>query len=210
MEELASRNSTKEAYRQVFQSLNRYVDILAATGIEWGLLGPREGDRLWSRHVANSLAVTDAVPEGADVADIGSGAGLPGIPLAIARPDLRVTLIESLQRRVTFLEQAVADLGLEDRVTIIRGRAEEQKGHYDVVTCRAVAPLDRLLKWTTPLFLPDGQLLALKGSSAEDEVRDASKQLTKAGLVADILELRAAPDLEGTRAVRVRRPRAAS
>ncbi|MBB1483045.1 16S rRNA (guanine(527)-N(7))-methyltransferase RsmG [Tessaracoccus sp. MC1865] len=194
-----------EAYPQRDKALSRYVDILGSRGIEWGLMGPREGDKLWQRHVANSLAVVDAIPQGLDVADIGSGAGLPGIPLAIVRPDLRITLIESLQRRCEFLELAVDELGLGDRVEVRRGRAEEVKERFDVVTCRAVAPLEKLLRWTTPLFSPDGMLLALKGASAEEEIRNAANLLKNNRLRADILELQAAPGVEGTRAIRVTR-----
>lgn len=194
-----------EAFPDSAHLLDQYVSILGGRGLEWGLLGPREGDRLWSRHVSNSLALVDLLSEGIDLADIGSGAGLPGIPLAIVRPDVRVTLIESLARRVRFLEMAIEELGLEDRVTVIRGRAEEQKKrHFDVVTARAVAPLERLLKWTTPLFLPHGELLALKGETAEDEIRDARKVLERSRLTAEILEVRAVPTVDGTRVIRVR------
>lgn len=192
-----------EAYPQRDKALSGYVDILGSRGIEWGLMGPREGDKLWQRHVANSLAVVDAIPQGLDVADIGSGAGLPGIPLAIVRPDLRITLVESLQRRCEFLELAVDELGLGDRVEVRRRRAEEVKERFDVVTCRAVAPLEKLLRWTTPLFSPDGMLLALKGASAEEEIRNAANLLKNNRLRADILELQAAPGVEGTRAIRV-------
>ncbi|MDO5677199.1 MAG: 16S rRNA (guanine(527)-N(7))-methyltransferase RsmG [Propionibacteriaceae bacterium] len=192
-------------YPQSDKTLSQYVDILSSRGLEWGLMGPREGDKLWQRHIANSLALVDAIPQGVDVADIGSGAGLPGIPLAIVRPDLRVTLIESLQRRTDFLELAVEELGLEDRVTVVRGRAEEVKDRFDVVTCRAVAPLDKLLRWTTPLFAPDGALVALKGASAEEEIRKAAKLLKANKQTAAIIELQAAPGVEGTRAIRVTR-----
>lgn len=185
--------------------LKRYVDILSTRGLEWGLMGPREGDRLWGRHIANSLSLVDAVPQGLDIADVGSGAGLPGIPLAIVRPDLRVTLVDSLQRRTEFLELAVEELGLDDRVTVLRGRAEDITETYDVVVCRAVAPLDRLLRWTTPLFSPDGSLVALKGESAEDEIRKAAKLLKQHKLAAEVLELQAAPGVDGTRAIRVHR-----
>ena len=161
---------------------------------------------MWSRHISNSLALVDLLPEGVDVADIGSGAGLPGIPLVLARPDVRVTLIESLARRVRFLELAVDELGLADRVEVVRGRAEEQKKRvFDVVTARAVAPLERLVRWTTPLFLPRGELLALKGETAADEIREARKVLATSRLHAELLEVRAAPGLEGTRVVRIRR-----
>lgn len=166
-------------------------------------MGPREGERLWQRHVGNSLALDDAVPQGSDVADVGSGAGLPGLPLAIVRPDLRVTLIEPLLRRANFLQEAVDELGLGDRVTVVRARAEDVRERYDVVVCRAVAPLEKLLKWTLPLFGDGGQLLALKGESAEDEIRTAGKPLAVSGARAEVLELRVAAGVEGTRAIRV-------
>ena len=192
---------------EVNKSLSQYVDILASRGIEWGLIGPREGDKLWSRHVANSLALIDVIPEGVTVADVGSGAGLPGLPLAIARPDLRITLVEPLQRRVDFLQLALEELGLEDRVTLLRARSEDHSptSNYDVVTCRAVAPLTKLLAWTSHLFLPDRELVALKGQSAEQEVAKARKELAKLKASAEILELTAAQGVEGTRAIRVRR-----
>lgn len=150
--------------------ISRYVDILANRGIEWGLIGPREADRLWDRHVLNSAAMAELPAAGARVLDVGSGAGLPGIPLAIARPDLSVVLLEPLLRRYNFLVEAVAELELGDRVEVRRGRAEDLRESFEVVTARAVAPLGRLVGWTQQLFVPDGELLALKGSSAADEV----------------------------------------
>ncbi len=194
----------RAAYPQADEQLTRYVEILGSRGIEWGLMGPREGDRLWQRHVGNSLAVADLISTGLDVVDVGSGAGLPGIPVAIARPDLHVTLLEPLLRRANFLSLAVEELGLEDRVEVVRGRAEESKARFDVVVCRAVAPLDRLLKWTAPLFSRGGQLVALKGETAEDEVREASKQLAAKSMTAEVLELQGLAGVEPTRAIRVR------
>ncbi|AQX15874.1 16S rRNA (guanine(527)-N(7))-methyltransferase [Tessaracoccus lapidicaptus] len=201
--ELAAASALENAYPQSAERLKRYVDILASRGISWGLMGPREGERLWQRHVGNSLALDDAVPQGSDVADVGSGAGLPGLPLAIVRPDLRVTLIEPLLRRANFLQEAVDELGLGDRVTVVRARAEDVRERYDVVVCRAVAPLEKLLKWTLPLFGDGGQLLALKGESAEEEIRAAGKPLSVSGARAEVLELRVAAGVEGTRAIRV-------
>ncbi|MFT3888326.1 MAG: 16S rRNA (guanine(527)-N(7))-methyltransferase RsmG [Arachnia sp.] len=200
--EEAARAALKQTHPQSYKTLSRYVDILATRGMEWGLIGPREGGRLWQRHVANSLALVDVIGSGLDVADVGSGAGLPGLPIAIVRPDLRVTLIEPLLRRYTFLEDAVSELGLGDRVDVRRARAEELSEGFDVVVCRAVAPLERLLKWTLPLFR-DGQLIALKGESAEEEIRTASKKLSATGLRAEVLELQAAPAVGRTRAIRV-------
>lgn len=154
-------------------------------------MGPREADRLWDRHVLNSLALTDVIPQGLSVADVGSGAGLPGIPLAIARPDLQVTLIEPLLRRSDFLKGVVDELSLGDRVRVERIRAEDCDDVFDAVTCRAVASLDKLVKWCTPLFYPAGKLYALKGSSAEREVEEAAGLLSRSGLAAEVRTVRA-------------------
>jgi 16S rRNA (guanine527-N7)-methyltransferase len=156
----------------------RYAAHLAGTGVERGLIGPREAPRLWERHLLNCAVVAELLPDGARLVDLGSGAGLPGIPLALARPDLSVVLVEPLARRVDWLREVVEDLGLP--VEVERGRAEEQGARArwegaDVVTARAVAPLGRLAGWALPLVRPGGLLLALKGASAGDEVaRDAS------------------------------------
>lgn len=204
-EEITARSALVERFPEAADQLDAYVAILATKGIEWGLMGPREGDKLWSRHVSNSLALVDVLPLGSDVADVGSGAGLPGVPLAIVRPDLRFTLVEPLLRRATFLNETVEDLGIGERVRVDRIRAEDCDDVFDVVVCRAVAALDKLLRWTTPLFLPNGELLALKGQSAEREVAEAGKWMKHAKLAAEILEIRAASGVEGTRAVRVSR-----
>ncbi len=148
-----------------------YAGWLAGAGVERGLIGPREVDRIWPRHLLNCAAVAPLIAEGATVVDLGSGAGLPGIVLAIARPDLHVTLIEPLLRRVTFLQECLADLELPN-VEVIRGRAEELVRHVqaDVVVSRAVAPLPRLLGWALPLLPSGGELLALKGGTAAEEI----------------------------------------
>ena len=151
-----------------------YARLLATEGTVRGMIGPREVPRLWERHLLNSAAIASLVSVGARVVDVGSGAGLPGIPLALARPDLTVTLLEPLARRVAFLTECVRRLGLE-RVTVVRGRAEEgpirrQLGGADVVTARAVAPLDKLAGWCLPLLRAGGLLLALKGTTAADEL----------------------------------------
>ncbi|MDR0435223.1 MAG: 16S rRNA (guanine(527)-N(7))-methyltransferase RsmG [Propionibacteriaceae bacterium] len=177
----------------------RYAEILATKGIEWGLLGPREGERIWERHLLNSVALAPLVSRETRVVDVGSGAGLPGIPLAIARPDLQVTLLEPLLRRYTFLLDTVGELGLDDQVSVIRGRAEEHREQYRYVVCRAVAPLTRLLHWCLPLLEPGGELLALKGESAVREIAEAAPQLRKAGLVAEVVTL-----ADDATAVRVR------
>ena len=151
----------------------RYATHLATTGVEHGLIGPREAPRLWERHILNCAVVAELLPDGARLVDVGSGAGLPGIPLALARPDLSVVLVEPLARRVDWLREVVEDLGLP--VEIERGRAEEPSVRArwegaDVVTARAVAPLARLVGWALPLLRARGALLALKGASAADEV----------------------------------------
>lgn len=160
----------------------RYVEHLATSGIERGLIGPREVPRLWSRHVLNCAVVADLIDDGAKVADVGSGAGLPGLCLAIARPDLYLTLIEPLERRVIWLEEVVMDLGLSN-VEIIRARAEAAIGKVEctVVTARAVSALNTLAPLTIPLLGGEGELLAIKGRSAEDEISKAAKVLKKLG-----------------------------
>jgi 16S rRNA (guanine527-N7)-methyltransferase len=150
----------------------RYASMLITDGVTRGLIGPRESARVWERHLLNCVAITDLVPSDAYVLDVGSGAGLPGIVLAVARTDLHVVLLESLARRVAFLTEVVEDLRL-DRVDVVRGRAEECVDRLrpaDVVTARAVAPLDRLAAWCLPLLRDGGALLAMKGASAADEV----------------------------------------
>lgn len=167
-------------FRDALATATAYADLLATDGIVRGLIGPREVPRLWDRHLLNCAVVTDAVPQGATVADIGSGAGLPGVVMALRRSDLRLTLIEPLLRRTTFLEEAVDALGLTN-VEVVRGRAEEWHGKasFDVVTSRAVAPLDRLARWSLPLVRSGGSFLAMKGSSAEAEVAAATKVLNR-------------------------------
>lgn len=160
----------------------RYAALLADQGIVRGLIGPREAPRIWDRHVLNCAVVTSRLPQGATVADIGTGAGLPGIVWAIARPDIHVTLIEPLLRRTRFLEDAERELGLEN-VTVVRGRAESLSGDVtvDVVTARAVAPLAQLAGLAAPLLRRGGMLLALKGQSAADELASATSELAKLG-----------------------------
>lgn len=193
-----------EAFGSALQQAEQYVGLLATRGVEWGLIGPREVGRLWERHVLNSLAVEGFVAPGATVVDVGSGAGLPGIPLALARPDLLVTLLEPLERRVRFLAGAVEELGLEERVRVVRGRAEEHRGRYHVATCRAVAPLTRLLGWTVPLFTPGGSLLALKGESADRELAEAARDLRRYRLSGRVEKVRVHPHAEETRVIVVR------
>lgn len=159
--------------------VERYAGLLAGAGVDRGLIGPREVPRLWDRHVLNSAVLSEWVPPRVEVCDIGSGAGLPGLVLALARPDVRVTLVEPLLRRTTFLEEVVTDLGLGDQVEVVRARAEELHGQrrFDVVTSRAVAPLERLLGWSMPLVSPNGALVAMKGSSVAEEVERTRDEL---------------------------------
>jgi 16S rRNA (guanine527-N7)-methyltransferase len=185
-----------EIYGAESAVINRYVDILRSTAVEWGLLGPREAERLWDRHILNSAALSGLIAADSALADVGSGAGLPGIPLAILRPDLRVTLIEPLLRRFTFLTKTVEELQISDRVEVVRARAEDHSQTYDVVVARALAPLDRLIGWCNPLRAPDGVVLALKGASAADEIAAAGRQLQAARLQAEVLKVRAHPDVE--------------
>jgi 16S rRNA (guanine527-N7)-methyltransferase len=161
----------------------RYAAILAGAGVQRGLLGPREAPRLWERHLLNCAVVGELLEPGARVLDVGSGAGLPGIVLAVARPDLEVTLLEPLARRAIFLDEVVAELGLSPTVTVVRGRAEEQASRlqFPVVTARAVAPLDRLARWCLPLVEPGGHLLALKGESAATELAEHAGELSRLG-----------------------------
>ena len=163
----------------------RYAELLATDGVARGLIGPREVPRLWDRHMLNSAAVAEAIPPGARVVDVGSGAGLPGIPLALARPDLVVTLVEPMARRVEFLEQVRDALGGTWRV--VRGRAEERSvvgavGPVDVVTARAVAPLPRLAAWCRTLLPPGALLVALVGARAVAELLAVVPQLEAAGM----------------------------
>lgn len=178
-----------EAFGPEAETIKRYVDMLLDRGIAWGLIGPREGVRIWERHVLNSVAVASLIPNEATVVDVGSGAGLPGIPLALYRPDLRLTLLEPLARRVNFLELAVEELGLTDRVRVIRGRAEEHGERYRVVASRAVAPLPRLLGWCEALLSTDARILALKGESAAAELAEAGSVLAGLGLKGAIHEV---------------------
>ncbi|WP_186245413.1 16S rRNA (guanine(527)-N(7))-methyltransferase RsmG [Mycobacterium simulans] len=165
---------------------HRYAALLADAGVERGLLGPREVDRLWDRHLLNCAAIGELLDPGDRVVDIGSGAGLPGLPLAIARPDLRVVLVEPLLRRTDFLREAVANLGLA--VDVVRGRAEDSSvrdrlGESDAVVSRAVAALDKLTKWSMPLLRQDGRMLAIKGERAPDEVREHRRVMAALGAV---------------------------
>ncbi|WP_235831378.1 16S rRNA (guanine(527)-N(7))-methyltransferase RsmG [Gordonia zhaorongruii] len=164
-----------------------YARVLTEEGVLRGLIGPSELSRLWTRHILNCGVLGEVIEDGSSVFDIGSGAGLPGIPLAVARPDIDITLIEPLLRRTTFLDEIVERLGLNN-VTVVRGRAEEKAvlakvGTADVVTSRAVAPLERLADWSAPLIRVGGRLVALKGRSVAEEIERDRTAVKKAGLV---------------------------
>jgi len=181
-----------------------YAELLAHEGCEWGLIGPVEADRIWERHILNSLCVSPLIVGGSYVADAGSGAGLPGIPLAIARPDCRVDLVEPMQRRVDFLDLCVRRLELGDRVRVVRSRVEDYRDRPTVVTCRAVARLARLIPLVDGV-VPPGVLVAIKGDQAEIEVTEASSLLVERGLQADVVRPLVGGRVVGT-VVRVGRP----
>ena len=148
-------------------AIRAYAEFLTTAGIERGLIGPREGERIWERHIFNCLPITQLLPQGASLFDIGSGAGLPGIVIALARPDLKVTLIEPLERRVEFLNEAVAAIAASGvEIEVIRGRAQDVKKSADFVTARAVAPMEKLKKMSWHMVKTGGSLLAMKGESA--------------------------------------------
>jgi 16S rRNA (guanine527-N7)-methyltransferase len=152
-------------------AIRAYAEFLTTAGIERGLIGPREGERIWERHIFNCLPITQLLPQGASLFDIGSGAGLPGIVIALARPDLKVTLIEPLERRVEFLNEAVAAIAASGvEIEVIRGRAQDVKKSADFVTARAVAPMEKLKKMSWHMVKTGGSLLAMKGESAASEM----------------------------------------
>jgi len=179
-----------ERWPDAATNLRSFHTFLCTAGVERGLLGPREIPRMWSRHIANSVVIEELIPQNASVIDVGSGAGLPGIPLAIVRPDLKVTLLEPLARRVSFLEEAVTELGIGNRVEVLRARAEDVKDRqWDVVTGRAVANLTKFLKLTWKLATPNGQFLPLKGEQAQAELDEAQGFLTKKGFKGEVLSV---------------------
>ena len=181
--------------RRVFSdslpAIEAYADRLATDGTLRGLIGPREVPRLWERHLVNCALVTDLVEQSASVCDIGSGAGLPGVVMAIRRPDLTVTLVEPLLRRTSFLGEVVEALELRN-VEVVRARAEALHGRrtFDVVTARAVAPLERLSQWSLPLVRSGGAFLAMKGSSVQAELDSAAQAISAGhGAIDGIIEL---------------------
>ncbi len=190
-----------------------YVSLLAGDGVVRGVIGPREAGRLWTRHVLNCAALTELLPAGARIVDVGSGGGLPGVVLAIARPDCQVVLVEPLERRVRFLTEVVDRLQLTN-CRIVRSRAQEAPPDVraaDVAVSRAVAPLGKLAGWCAGLIRPGGTFLALKGATAADELRRDAEELTRAGLRdATVVRLdgpvEATLVVRATRAAQARRP----
>jgi 16S rRNA (guanine527-N7)-methyltransferase len=176
-----------------------YADLLAGPAIERGLIGPKEGDRIWQRHIANCIPITTLIPQGVRVADIGSGAGLPGVVIALARPDLKVTLIEPLSRRVDFLNEIIKELGLS--IEVIRARSEVVKKQFEIVTARAVAPLDKLIAISWHMIPRGGSLLAIKGELAQEEL---NKSKLKKGASAQLHQINL-PNLQVARVVEVRK-----
>jgi 16S rRNA (guanine527-N7)-methyltransferase len=179
--------------------IQRYAQLLAGAGIERGLIGPKEGDRIWERHIANCIPITTIIPQGVRVVDIGSGAGLPGVVIALARPDLKVTLVEPLQRRVDFLNEVVTELALD--IEVIRGRAERVKKQFEVVTARAVAPLEKLMDISWHMIPKTGSLMAMKGESAADEIQATT---LKKGSTAQLHEI-SLPNLPIARVIQVKK-----
>lgn len=219
------------AYPDAAADVTAYAELLATDGVTRGLIGPREVPRIWDRHIGNCAVLEQVIPMGATVADIGSGAGLPGLVLALVRPDLRVVLVEPLLRRVAFLAEAVATLALADRVLVVRARAEDvtsgwvvagdsrratTAGHTatelmfpfpaDVVTSRAVAGLGPLIDWSWPLVRPGGKMAVLKGESAADEIQAAAPHLNRHRIATDSIAIRTI-DCAGAQATVVVIPR---
>ncbi|WP_084436735.1 16S rRNA (guanine(527)-N(7))-methyltransferase RsmG [Actinomyces gerencseriae] len=199
-------DEARELFGIAFAGAERFAEMLAAEGELRGLVGPRELPRLWTRHIVNSAAVVPFLPARGTVADVGSGAGFPGIVVALLRPDLEVVLIEIMERRIDWLGDVVDELDL-DNVTLRRARAEDVKERFDVVTARAVANLTKLVRLTAPLLRQGGSLLALKGARAEAEAEAARHVVRKAGLKPAIIHEVVTPGEELTKVVQVRRPR---
>lgn len=174
-----------------------YAQHLATTGAEWGLIGPRELDKLWTRHILNCAVVAPLIHDDDVVGDIGSGAGLPGLVLALAQPQASFVLIEAMERRVDWLRMVVDDLGL-DNVRIVRGRVEElvDEEVFTVVTARAVKALNVLVEWTAPVLGPNGRLLALKGQKAQEEIDKAKKVLKRHKMTPPMIKQMGAEFLE--------------
>ena len=184
-----------ELLGEAYEPLSRYADLLLEVGVPRGLIGPHEAPRLWERHLLNSATtLAPLLPRTATVVDLGSGAGLPGVVLALVVPTIQVVLLDATKRRTDFLSHVVAELGLGDRVRVVWGRAEELPSfHADVVVARAVAPLSKLAAWSMPHLIGGGSLLALKGESAADELSRDAAGLRRLGVISH--ELLSLPSL---------------
>jgi 16S rRNA (guanine527-N7)-methyltransferase len=194
-----------EVFGSALGTARRFAEILATDGVTRGLIGPREAPRLWERHLLNCALVAEFVPDTGELVDIGSGAGLPGVVLAMLRPGLRVILLEPLLRRSVFLEECVRRLELAN-ATVVRGRAEDMTGAIkaDVATARAVAPLGRLAGWAAGVLRPGGQILAIKGRAAEEELAAARPVLSRLGVrSAEVLRAGHGSVIPATTVVRV-------
>jgi 16S rRNA (guanine527-N7)-methyltransferase len=195
-----------EVFGDALDQARRYAEVLATDGVTRGLIGPRETERLWGRHLLNCGVVAELLPERGELVDVGSGAGLPGIVLAMLRPSLRVILLEPLLRRSIFLSECIDKLELSN-ATVIRARAEDKAAAHiraDIATARAVAPLDRLVGWAAPLLRPGGELLAIKGQSAEEELAAAQPVLSRLGVQsAEVLQAGHGRVISATTVVRV-------
>jgi 16S rRNA (guanine527-N7)-methyltransferase len=178
---VASLSAAEHFFGPTLVLARRYAEVLCSTGVERGVIGPREGSRIWDRHLLNCVAIAEVFSAESRVIDVGSGAGLPGIPVALARPDLKMTLLDSLTRRHAFLEELVAELDIGPRVRAVLARAEEHREVYDAVTARAVAPLAKLGTWTRHLVRPGGLFVAIRGEQGQAELDDARTELRRAG-----------------------------
>ena len=198
--------SVTAVFGDALEQARHYAELLATEGVTRGLIGPRETERLWDRHLLNCGVVAELLPEHGTLVDIGSGAGLPGIVLAMLRPSVEVILLEPLLRRSVFLDECITELGL-DNARVLRARAEEKAAKQiraDIATARAVAPLDRLVGWAAPLLRPGGELLALKGQSAADEIAAAEGVLSRLGVrSAEVLQAGQGSVIPATTVVRV-------
>lgn len=208
-----SQPATQQSAEQVFgvglPLARRYAALLAGPGVLRGLIGPRESDRIWQRHLLNCAVIEELLPPDARIVDVGTGAGLPGLALACARSDLRVDLVDSLRRRTDFLTEVVDDLTVGNRVRVVTGRVEDAAvratvGQARWVTARAVAPLDRLARWCLPLLEPGGQVLAMKGRRADEEAATHTHAITRAGgSIVDVVRCGVGRVSEPPRVVRI-------
>lgn len=200
---LHGSTAVREYFGESYSRVESFALMLADQGVLRGLIGPRELTRLWERHILNSAAVSPFLGEGT-IVDVGSGAGLPGLVIAAMLPERHVVLVEPMERRTTWLREAAKACDI-DNVTVVRGRAEEVKDvvEADVITARAVASIDKLVKWCSPLLAPGGQMALLKGKSAPDEVERAKYVLRKAGMTASVVSAPTIPETEPTTVVRL-------